>query len=71
MYSHSGIIGFILLTGSFRPHYGRGIDSTSNRSEYQGYFLGGEGGRCVGLTYLTTFMHPTPTNSGILNLLEP
>jgi hypothetical protein len=25
---------------SFRPHYGPGVDSTSNRNEYQEYFLG-------------------------------
>jgi len=30
-----------------------GVDSTSNRNEYQEYFLGGgKGGRCVGLTTL-------------------
>jgi hypothetical protein len=28
-----------LLTLSFRPHYGRGIDSASNRNEYQEYLL--------------------------------
>jgi hypothetical protein len=25
---------------SFRPHYGAGVDSASNRNEYQEYFLG-------------------------------
>jgi len=29
------------LTKSFRPHYGPGVDSPFNRSEYQEYFLGG------------------------------
>jgi len=29
------------LTQSFRPHYGPGVNSTSNRNEYQEYFLGG------------------------------
>jgi len=24
---------------SFRPHYGPGVDSASNRNEYQAYFL--------------------------------
>ena len=24
----------------FRPHYGPGVDSASNRNEYQEYFLG-------------------------------
>ena len=31
---------------------GPGVDSASNRNEYQQYFLGGKGGRCVGLTIL-------------------
>jgi len=29
-----------------------GVDSTSNRNEYQEYFLGGKGGRCIGPTIL-------------------
>jgi len=29
-----------------------GVGSASNRNEYQEYFLGGKGGRCVGLTTL-------------------
>ena len=28
------------LTYSFRSHYGPGVDSASNRNEYQEYFLG-------------------------------
>jgi len=28
------------LTQSFWPHYGPGVDSASNRNEYQEYFLG-------------------------------
>jgi hypothetical protein len=28
------------LMQSFRPHYGPGVDSASNRNEYQEYFLG-------------------------------
>ena len=28
------------FTKSFRPHYGPGVDSDSNRNEYQEYFLG-------------------------------
>jgi hypothetical protein len=31
---------------AFRPHCGPGVDSASNRNEYQKYFLGGKGGRC-------------------------
>jgi hypothetical protein len=40
------------LTKSFRSHYGPGVDSASNRNEYQEYFLGGKSGRFVGLTTL-------------------
>ena len=40
------------LTQSFRPHIGPGVDSASNRNEYQEYFLEGKGTRCVGLTTL-------------------
>jgi hypothetical protein len=38
------------LAQSCRSHYGPGVDSASNRNEYQEYFLGGKRGRCVGLT---------------------
>ena len=40
------------VTQSFRSHYCPGVDSASNRNEYQEYFLRGKGGRCVGLTTL-------------------
>ena len=40
------------LTWSFRPHYGPGAESASNRNEYQEYILWGKGGRCVGLIIL-------------------
>jgi hypothetical protein len=33
-------------------HYGPGVDSASNRNEYQESFLEGKGGRSVGLTTL-------------------
>jgi len=32
--------------------YGPGTDLASNKNEYQEYFLGGKGGRCVRLTSL-------------------
>jgi len=32
------------LTQSFRSHYGPGVDSASNRNEYQEYFLGVKSG---------------------------
>ena len=31
---------FSLTLKSFRSHYGPGVDSASNRNEYQEYFLG-------------------------------
>jgi len=41
------------------------IDSSSNKCEYQVYFLGGKGGRCVGLTTLPNLC------ADILELWEP
>ena len=41
-----------------------GVDSASNRNEYQEYFLGVKSGRCVGLHV------PIVLKSGSLNLLE-
>jgi len=32
--------GFFIDIRSFRTHNGHGVDSASNRNEYQGYFLG-------------------------------
>jgi len=40
------------LTKSFWSHCGPGLDSASNINEYQEYFLGGKGSRCVRLTTL-------------------
>ena len=31
---------YFLLTLSFRPHYGHGVESASNRKDYKEYFLG-------------------------------
>jgi len=36
----AGVSGFFIDIKSFRSHYGPGIDSASNRNEYQEYFLG-------------------------------
>ena len=41
---------FFIDINSFRSHYVPGVDSASNRNEYQEYFLGGKGSRCVSLT---------------------
>jgi hypothetical protein len=53
------------LTLSFQLHCGPGVDSASNRMEYQEYFLGGKGGRCVGLTTLPS------SGTKCLEILEP
>jgi len=46
------------------PHHGPGVDSASNRNKYQEYFLGGKGGRCVGLTL-------PPSRADRLEIWEP
>jgi hypothetical protein len=46
-----------------------GLTSASKRDEYQGCFLGGKGGRCVGLTTLPPSCADC-LKSGSLNLLE-
>ena len=35
-----GVSGFFIDIKSFWSHYGPGVDSASNRNEYQEYFLG-------------------------------
>jgi len=36
----AGVIGFLIDTKSFRSHYDPGVDSASNRNEYQEHFPG-------------------------------
>jgi len=52
------------LTSFFRLHSGPGVNSASDRNEYQKYFLGGKGGQCVGLHVMIVL------KSESLNLLE-
>jgi len=67
----AGVSGFFIDIKFFRLHYGPGVDSASNRNEYQEYFLG--------LTRLTTYHHPvllsrnlgTLTSWNPLGLLRP
>jgi len=61
---------FFIDIKSFRSHHGPGVDSASNRNEYQEYFLGGKGGWCVGLTNLPPSC-AVVVKSGNLNFLEP
>ena len=55
------------LTKSFRSHYGPGVDSASDRNEYQVHFLGGKS------VSLTSFPPSCAIvmKSGNLNFLEP
>ena len=61
----AGVIGFFIDIKSFQSHYGPGVDSSSNKNEYQEYFLGGKGGPCV---RLTTYHHPVPLSRNLGNL---
>jgi len=58
------------LTLSFWSHCGCGVDSASNRNEYQEYFLGGKGGRCLGLITLPLHV-PIVLISGSLTCWNP
>jgi hypothetical protein len=49
------------MTISFRPHYGPGVDSVSNRNEHQECFLLSKGGRCVRLCRLSWEPEPSGT----------
>jgi hypothetical protein len=60
-----GIIG---IFHSFPPHCGSGVDSASNRNEYQESLLEGKSGRCVGLTILPLSCADCLRSSGGLNL---
>ena len=64
------VSGFFIDIKSFRSHYGPGVDSASDRNEYQEYFRGGKGGRCI---RLTTYHHPVPLsrNLGALTSWNP
>ena len=58
------------VTYSFWSHYGPGVDSASNRNEYQVYFLGVKAALCVRLTTLPP-SRAVVMKSGNLNFLEP
>jgi len=66
----AGVSRFFIDIKSFRSYYGPGVDSASNRNEYQEHFLGVKGGRCVRLTTLAP-SRAIVTKSGKLNFLEP
>ena len=66
----AGVSGFFINIKSFRSHCGPGVDSASDRNEYQEHFLGGKSGRCVRPTTLPPSC-AIVTKSGNLNFLEP
>jgi hypothetical protein len=58
------------LTKSFPPHYGPGVDSVSNRNEYQEYLLGVKAAGALG--WQPFHLHvPIVLKSGSLRILEP
>ena len=59
------------LTQSFRPHYGPGVDSASNRNEYQEYFLVCKCGRCLWLTILSLYCADCFWNLGASSSWNP
>ena len=65
----AGVNGFFIDIKTFRSHYGPGVDSASNRNEYQEHFLGLKSGRYVRLTTLPPSC-AVVTKSGNLNFVE-
>ena len=66
----AGVSGFFIDIKSFRLHYGPGVDSASNRNEYQEYFLGVKAAGAYGWQ---SYHHPVPLswNLGTLTSWNP
>jgi len=60
-----GVIRIFHLLNPFGRTMAQGFTQPLNRNEYQEYFLGGKGGRCVGLTT------SPPTYADCLEIREP
>ena len=66
----AGVTGFFVDIKYFQSHYDPGVDSASNRNEYQEYFLELKSGRCLRLTTLPPSC-AVVMKYGSLNFLEP
>ena len=66
----TGVSEFFIDIKSFRSHYGPGVDSDSNRNEYQEYFLGVKAAGAYGWQ---PYHHPMPLswNLGTLTSWNP
>ena len=66
----AGVSGFFIDIKSFRSRYGLGVDSASNRNEYQEYFLGV---KAAGAWGWQPYHHPVPLsrNLGTLTSWNP